>query len=294
MSVKLQKKTSLCSQLQKASLSYLKYLENVKSASEHTLRAYKNDLYTLVQHSHNLSLNSHNLQKWNKKTILSWAYLSSASRNRKIACLKGFFQWLFEEKMIEDNISLSLSCPKVTQRLPSYLSLDEITSLLQVFKKKKDKPDLLLILLLYGGGLRVSEACALKWMDIQWNEKVIRVLGKGQKERLIVLPQKVWTLLKELKLKGKDQTNQKVFSFTTRTAYEKVRTWGKKACLLKPLHPHALRHSFATHLLSDGVNLRTLQALLGHSSLTATQKYTHLNLRQLAQTLEKKHPLGKN
>ena len=142
--------------------------------------------------------------------------------------------------------------------------------------------------------MRVSEACALKWSDVNWTQKHLRILGKGSKERLVVLPQSIWKLLEDAKTLQKDtQTNKRIFSFSTRTAYEKVKSWGKKAKLLKPLNPHALRHSFATHLLADGTNLRTLQALLGHSSLQATQKYTHLNLEQLAQTLKERHPLGK-
>ncbi len=136
----------------------------------------------------------------------------------------------------------------------------------------------------------MSEACQLKWTNVDLEKKILRILGKGQKERLVALPDLTITELKrtnqsEIYVWGSKELNQ-------RTAYSMIRTLGAKANLLRPLHPHALRHSFATHLLSSGANLRTLQELLGHQSLSATEKYTHLSVDQLARTMEKSHPLG--
>lgn len=151
---------------------------------------------------------------------------------------------------------------------------------------------LLLILLLYGGGLRVSEACRLEWTHVANEGRVLRVRGKGAKERIIALPPIAARRL--LQARGGCE-GPYVFGFeplSTRKAYEIVRQAGARAGLLKPLHPHALRHSYATHLLASGANLRTLQELLGHQTLQATERYTHLSIDQLARTLENYHPLS--
>ncbi|MEQ1724112.1 MAG: tyrosine-type recombinase/integrase, partial [Pseudobdellovibrio sp.] len=152
-----------------------------------------------------------------------------------------------------------------------------------------------LFLLLYGGGLRISEACNLKWSDINFKEKRILILGKGNKERYAVLPSFCMDHLNAM-FKKRESKNTYVFGdnpLNTRTGYEYIRTIGASAGLMKPLHPHSLRHSYATHLLTSGTNLRTLQTLLGHESLQATEKYTHLSVDHLARLIEQTHPLRK-
>ncbi len=146
-----------------------------------------------------------------------------------------------------------------------------------------------LVLLLYGGGLRVSEAAQLRWKNLVAESQSIRVVGKGARERVVALPDSVWKALAALERK-----NEFVFgeALSNRKAYEWIRQAGQTAKLLKPLHPHALRHSYATHLLTSGADLRVLQELLGHKSLAATQKYTHLSLDHLARSMEKHHPLS--
>ncbi len=240
-----------------------------------------------------------------------WAHLKPASRNRKYATLKSFFKWLEDEKALESNLSDQVTCPKVPRRIPHFLSMDEATALIQTlvqWEKKAEAAaeieaardhhrDLTLILLMYGCGLRVSEACSLRWQDIRLDEKILLVKGKGGRERQVAMVPIVVKALK--KLKASQNSQAYVFSaagtkvsMDTRQAYGIVRTWGRRAGLLKPLHPHALRHSFATHMLSSGADLRILQELLGHESLAATQKYLHLSLDSLARTMESAHPLG--
>ncbi len=137
----------------------------------------------------------------------------------------------------------------------------------------------------------MSEACSLRWTDIRMKERVLKVLGKGGKERLVAVPGKVTRALRPLAGSG-DEFVFGAAALDARRAYDWVRDAGRRAGLLKPLHPHALRHSFATHLLASGANLRALQELLGHASLQATQKYTHVSIDQLARTLERHHPLS--
>lgn len=228
-----------------------------------------------------------------------WAPLSLASKNRKYACLKGFLRWLHEEKVLRQDHSAEVVCPKVPQKVPHFLSMDEAMALIESLKNEKTARrdrDLALILLLYGAGLRVSEACGLRWSQVNVKDRTLIVKGKGGKERKVAMVRLLAEALRRL-----PRLSEYVFPseskinhhLDSRAAYEIVRRAGGRAGLLKPLHPHALRHSFATHMLSSGTDLRILQELLGHESLTATQKYLHLSVESLSRTMEQTHPLGR-
>lgn len=279
---------------------YLKYMTFIKSASPLTIKHYSLDLMQAFNYEDpsvkSKSISESELLSTARAAFNQWAPLSLASRNRKAATLKSFFSWAFEESLTEKDLSVQITCPKVPKKLPHFVSVDEALSVLKSFDGDVKIPlkEKVLFLLLYGGGLRVSEACNLKWSEVQTSQKVLRVKGKGSKERVVALP----SLTVEVLLKWKKESSFDEYVFgekplNSRTAYEMVRQSGIRAGLLKPLHPHALRHSFATHLLSSGANLRTLQELLGHESLQATEKYTHLGIDQLARTMENLHPLGK-
>ncbi|WP_413560146.1 tyrosine-type recombinase/integrase [Bdellovibrio sp. HCB209] len=281
---------------------YLKYMTFIKSASPLTIKHYTLDLqqaFKLDKHSQSTktSYSEAELMAEVRAAFNRWATLSLASRNRKAATLKSFFHWAYVvEDLLERDLSLQVTCPKVPRKLPHFLSVDEALAVLHTFDRDKDVPlrEKVLFLLLYGAGLRVSEACNVRWNEIQFPQKTLRVKGKGNKERVVALPGMTVTALQKWKKEG--GFDEYVFGETPlvqRTAYEMVRQSGVRAGLLKPLHPHALRHSFATHLLSSGANLRTLQEMLGHESLQATEKYTHLGIDQLARTMEALHPLGK-
>lgn len=277
---------------------YLKYMAFVKSASPLTLKHYRIDLQQAFKFEEpsqkGRTLSEAELLATARGAFNGWAQLSLASRNRKAATLKSFFSWAFDEELTEKDLSLQIICPKVPKKLPHFISVDEALSVLNSFNAEVPLREKVLFLLLYGGGLRVSEACTLKWSSVSLDQKVLRVKGKGDKERVVALPSLTLDVLK--RWKKESGFNEYVFGeapLNSRTAYEMVRQSGQRAGLLKPLHPHALRHSFATHLLSSGANLRTLQELLGHESLRATEKYTHLGIDQLARTMEKLHPLGK-
>jgi site-specific recombinase XerD len=230
-----------------------------------------------------------------------WSNLSLSSRNRKAACLKSFLNWLFQERYIDRELALQINAPKIPLRVPHFLSVDESIAVIKVaeaaVKKSKQETkeqalrEKALLLLLYGGGLRISEACNVRWQDIDANRRLLRIKGKGSKERIVALPPIVLKSISSIKGKGKFIWG--VEPLSTRVAFSIIRSLGERAGLIKPLNPHALRHSFATHLLSSGTNLRTLQELLGHASLQATQKYTHLGIDQLARTVENHHPLGR-
>ncbi len=274
---------------------YLKYLENVRSASPHTIRSYRLDL---AKAWHNVSedISENRLLSVLREQQSSWQKYSLATRNRKAASLKSFLNWLYESDILKKELAPHIICPKVPQKIPHFISADEAIAILKSFPQALGKDDLIdktLFCLLYGCGLRVSEACQLKWKDIDWKKQQLLTTRKGQKEQWVPAPRVTLEALKKLK----DQSWSEEFVFglkplNPRTAYEIVRNRGIKAHMLKPLHPHALRHSYATHLLSSGADLRVLQELLGHSSLAATQKYTHISTHELARTIESHHPLG--
>lgn len=222
-----------------------------------------------------------------------WSPLKASSKNRKYSTLKSFFKWLYQEGHIEEPLTEQIQTPKVPRKLPHFISMDEAMSLVKCLQNSSEpeaQRDLALVYLLYAAGLRVSEACDLAWRQVDLKRGLIRVKGKGGKERQVALVNAALKALKALDKKGDYVFGSEPLS--TRKAYDIVKKAGLKTGLLKPLHPHALRHSFATHMLSSGADLRILQELLGHESLTATQKYLHLSLDSLAQTMESHHPLG--
>ncbi len=291
--------------------NFLKYQENIKTCSPLTLKAYALDLKQAFINSRPKKSapvsDFEDLWLIARDTLNQWSKLSLASRNRKIATLKSFFKWLFTKQKAPKDYGILLVCPTIPKKIPHFLSVDEVISILNSIEKRipeltNEKEVLyleqqrILFLVLYGGGLRISEACNLRWNDIQFKERRILILGKGSKERFSILPAFCFDHLKRFKNQFNEVSTQYVFGIQplhTRIGYEMIRRLGSLAQLMNPLHPHALRHSFATHLLSSGANLRTLQSLLGHESLQATEKYTHLGVDHLARLLEQTHPLMK-
>lgn len=281
--------------LPELSSNFLKYLENIRSASQHTLRAYRRDLSQALEGVQNLQ----DFRARIPELQLRWKALAPASRNRKAATLKSFCTYLFAEHYILEDWARLIMSPKVPTKLPHFISVDEALTALQWIHAQPEpgaRAVECLFLLLYGGGLRVSEACALRWKDIDFNQRVLRIMGKGQKQRLVAVPEKTLLCLRERRrLIAPSPAADFIWGereLSTRVAYAWIRKLGLEAGLLRPLHPHALRHSFATHLLSGGANLRSLQELLGHTSLVATQRYTQVSMDDLARTLEARHPLS--
>jgi site-specific recombinase XerD len=282
---------------------YLEDCGDQLNVSPHTLRNYRSDLYQAFGTPNEKKETGNTgvqLSRDSEKKILEicfraqrqWAKLSPASRNRKSSTLKSFLNWLYKKSFSQTNLSHRIHAPKVPKKIPHHISVDETIALLRTLQESKEATDLerSLVFLLYGGGLRISEACQLLWNQVDFKTGIIRVRGKGSKERLIALPSVALESLKKLR---KDVTY--VFGeepLSTRKGYEIVRRWGAKTGLHKPLHPHALRHSYATHLLTSGADLRTLQELLGHTNLQATEKYLHLSIDHLSAMMNKHHPLG--
>jgi site-specific recombinase XerD len=298
---------------------YLKYMMDVKVASPHTVRAYTLDLAQFLgwEGFRNYFYGPDFMaQKWHPSCEFStvieqalrdqigrchgqWQGLKAATRQRKYACVKGLLAWFYTEGIIHRDLSLLLHLTKVPTTIPHFLSVDEARVVLQTALRlhrqqasTESRQTLLLFLLLYGGGLRLSEACGLRWSDLQSREQTARVLGKGNKERLVVLPVWVMQVVQDLRSSEGFVLGSSSGPLSSSRGYQLIRRLGAHAALAKPLHPHALRHSFATHMLSSGGDIRSLQELLGHASLRTTQRYTHLSLDDLSRTLESCHPLS--
>ncbi len=272
---------------------YLEYIEVEKGLSLNTVDAYRRDLTEFIDFCASngagdiVDINRNHLNSY----ILSLreGNLNPRSVVRKIASLRGFFKWLCANEYISTNPTLTLEQPKLPKKLPKVISVDEITEILNFDLNKEEA---LIVELLYGCGLRVSELVNLKLSNIDLKSKYIQCYGKGSKERVVPFGKKAKVALEKylkyrdliilqnklsdtkillLKSDGKSVTRQDVYNF--------IRSLGEK--IHKHISPHTLRHSFATHLLENGADLRVVQELLGHSDVATTQLYTHITKKRL-------------
>lgn len=303
---------------------FLNHMKFARGASPHTIRSYKVDLsqafgFKTAKLNENSTSTPHRLadNRLLDKCRLAqkhWARHSAASRNRKAGCLKGFLKYLLREGAIKRDLSHLIRSPRVPRKLPHHLSIKDALKLIKHVEREatvvgqglslgdheciyfvRAKRNEVLILLAYGCGLRVSELVSLKWSDVDLDSREIKILGKGSRERLVSAPVPLIKALSDLRdFQGFRYkfVLSKSRPLSTRHAFGLVREIGESAGLAGALNPHALRHSFATHLLQNGASLRVIQELLGHSSLLATEKYLHLSVENLARSIELHHPFG--
>ena len=267
---------------------YLNFLDVEKGLSQNTIDAYNRDLSDFfdfcsveLDEIQRTQINSYIRSLHEKK-------YSPTSIMRKIASLRGFFKWACANEIIKTNPALTLEQPKVPQRLPKVISPQEIEEILSQNLNKTEK---VIVELLYGCGLRVSELVNLKINDYDLNGKYLECTGKGSKDRIVPLGKKAIIAIKNylpereyliqkfnlvtknllINDKGKTINRQEIYTF--------IHNHGKM--LNKTISPHTLRHSFATHLLENGADLRVVQELLGHSDVSTTQLYTHISKKRL-------------
>lgn len=282
--------------------NYLDYLENIKGLSSNTAVSYKRDLVKLSKFLHASGVN--NFENLTEEICSAWIAdlfqnnVSARSIQRHISASKGFFNYLKKSGLISDSPFQLINSPKSPSYLPNILSPDEVSQLLN-FKPKnsQEKRDLAIIELIYSSGLRVSEAVNSNLNDFEENKNFLRVIGKGSKTRLVPVGRYAqnaindWMLERD-KLSTKDNAlfvNLRGSRITTRSVQERI----KNIALMQglpPVNPHMLRHSFATHLLESSGDLRSIQELLGHSSLSTTQIYTRLDYQHLMKVYENSHP----
>ncbi len=268
---------------------YLEYLELEKGLSQNTIDAYRRDLSDFES-----SESVEDVNNVDRMTINSYVRklrenrLAPTSVIRKVASLRGFFKWAFSSGIINNNPASTLEQPKVPQRLPKVVSVKEIEEMLH---NNLTPLEHVMMELLYSCGLRVSELVNLKLNDIDLSSKYVRCFGKGSKERIIPMGEtaksviKEYLLTRDLLIKKYNIDSKKLLikengHFISRQdVYNFIHAQGK--LIHKNISPHTLRHSFATHLLENGADLRIVQELLGHSDVSTTQLYTHISKKRL-------------
>ncbi len=282
--------------------NYLDFLENIKGLSKNTVSSYQRDLNKLSKFLGASNIN--NFSSLTEEMCSSWIAnlfqnnVGARSIQRHISSAKGFFNYLKKSGLVTESPFELINSPKSPSHLPNVLSPEEVSQLLN-FKPKnaQEKRDLAMIELIYSSGLRVSETINVNLRDFEDNKNFLRVLGKGSKTRLVPVGRYAqnaindWMIERE-KLATKDDSlfvNLRGKRITTRSVQERLKNIAIMQGL-PPVNPHMLRHSFATHLLESSGDLRSIQELLGHSSLSTTQIYTRLDYQHLIKVYENSHP----
>jgi integrase/recombinase XerD len=288
---------------------YLNYLILERGLSEKTIGSYSQDL---VRYFRFLKSNQiDHIEYADTPLILMHLAglrkdgLGQRSRARHLVSIRGFYRFLVREKILERDPSGTVELPKTISRLPAVLSVDEIQRLLDALDSDTPKGlrDTAMIELLYAAGLRVSELVGLKLQNVNLEAGFVRVFGKGSKERIVPIGQYAMDTTRRyvetarpLLLKGAASR----FLFVARADkpmtrqgfWKRLKLYAQKAEIYKPVTPHTIRHSFASHLLEGGADLRAIQEMLGHADISTTQIYTHVAREYLKKTHEKHHPRG--
>ena len=292
---------------------FLRYLKVERGASEHTLKAYREDLDALADYLADDAGETPDptaittLELRGFQSALQEAGFAKSSISRRLASVRSFFRFGQREQWVKTNPATPLRNPRKSHKLPHFLTTEDISRLLAApnAKTSAGKRDLAMLETLYSGGLRVSELVSLSDGDIDGESGVVRVRGKGRKERLAPIGSFAqaalddWLAVRKLHPIGKPATPQPespTFTnkfgkrITTRSVARMLEKYLKQAGLDLRTSPHTLRHSFATHLLDRGADIRSVQELLGHKSLVTTQIYTHVSTASLRAAYEKAHP----
>jgi integrase/recombinase XerC len=289
---------------------YLEFLQGAKNVSQHTLVAYRRDIEQFIGFLRRIAPGDFTLSMLD--TYMARRYLASLvsreysrrSLARQIAALRSFGRYLCREQRIESNPFVGIRTPKLDRRLPQFLDVPEIESLMKLTADTiLGRRDLAVLELLYGAGIRVSELVGLSVSRINLEEKYILVFGKGAKERIVPIGNKAVAAVlaylqnsRPLLCRQQDNLTDRLFlnhSGTPLSDRSVRRILGKYVEMLavkKRVTPHTLRHSFATHLLDNGADLRSVQELLGHVSLKTTQVYTHVSSERLLAVYRNSHP----
>lgn len=286
---------------------FINYLTVEKGLADNTLKSYAADLNDFLLFLQKKGVNS--WEEVNGEVILIYLAklrknkVASATLSRRISSLRSFFQFLTTEKRININPVANLKTPKTEKKLPQVLSLQEIDILLSQpdLSKPQGLRDKAILEVLYSTGLRISELTLLNLDSINLEDGYLRCFGKGSRERILPLGELACQALKDYLEKGRHKLlknareealfiNRQGKRLTRQGCWKIIKFYAKKAGFTKDITPHTLRHSFATHLLENGADLRVVQELLGHLDITTTQLYTHLTTKHLREVYDKAHP----
>ena len=281
-----------------------------KNYSQLTVKAYTRDIEELINFAENIGKNSPaQIDFRDVRIFVRELFTKNGKRTiaRKLASLRNFFDYLVREEVVANNPAKLISNPKQEKKIPSFLGIEEVISLVEspditTFLGKRDRA---ILEVLYATGIRVSELVGLNLDDIDWASKMILVRGKRRKERIIPVGKPAIKALKEYLpvreeiLMENGEKHSSVFvnnrgkRLTARSVERIVDKYIIQTSIMRKISPHTLRHTFATHLLNAGADLRTIQELLGHASLSTTQIYTHLEVEKLIEVYRRAHPMAR-
>ena len=285
------------------------YLRLEQSLSGNTINAYCHDieLFREFLEDKKKSLSITEITHHDIEDFLAKLYelgIAASSQARILSGLKSFYRYLLQEKICESDPTLLVSAPSIGRHIPDVLSYEEIVSMMDCIDLSQQfgHRNKAIIEIMYGCGLRVSEVVSLNISDIYVNDEFVRIIGKGDKERLVPIGKKTLhevmlyvkgeRLHQDIKPKFSDKVfiNARGTSLTRQSVFLLVKSLAEKAGIKKTISPHTLRHSFATHLLEGGADLRAVQQMLGHSSISTTEIYTHVSDEYLRQVIMEFHP----
>lgn len=279
-------------------------MEKLKNSSKHTLRAYKRDLFDFYEYLKKSSLDYLNITRNSLRGFLvelKEKGLDKRSISRKISSIRSFYRFLLKEGVIEKNPVTTLELPKIDKKLPTFLTEEEVIKLINSPNDKKliGFRDKLILIFLYSTGMRVSEIVSLKVSQLDIDKGEVIITGKGKKDRVIFLTDELKDMIKSYLKKRKKNSNVLFLNRNGKPLTDKgirllVEKYAKKVVPYKKVTPHTLRHTFATHLLTNGADLRVVQELLGHTKLSTTQIYTHLTKENLKKIYDNFHPHSKD
>ena len=289
---------------------FIAHLKVERGLSPNTVEAYCNDLCTLGDY-----LRDNGITGWDKVSrddLLDFLDfrrrrgMEAATLARELAAIKVFYRYLVNEKLLTSDPSAVMDSPRLWRMLPDMLSIEETDRLLRAFSDRAAEAltirNRAILEMMYASGLRVSETADLKLGDINFETGMVRVTGKGSKERIVPVASRVLNLLRRYTTSARTELTEKnpmsPYLFVSRTGkrLDRERIWAiiKEAAFIagidKEIHPHTLRHSFATHLLENGADLRAIQEMLGHSDISTTEIYTHVNKNRLLAVHRQFHP----
>jgi len=282
---------------------FIDSLRAERAISIHTEKAYAGDLDEFLSFVKKEPQDIDNIDIRNFLATLHKKGMKKTSISRKLATIRSFFKYLHREGVVKKNPAKLVSSPRIPKRLPRFLSIDEVFSLMDVprgdtFRRARDKA---ILELLYSSGLRVSELVSLDMSDLDLKEGLIRVRGKGRKERILPVGSKALEAIRNYlpeRITKKRRSpaiflNNRGDRLTDRSVRRILSMYSRLLNIKGNLSPHTLRHTFATHMLHGGADLRAIQELLGHSSLSTTQKYTHVDITHLTDVYDRAHPIAK-
>jgi integrase/recombinase XerC len=287
---------------------FLAQLTIEKRASQHTVKSYKRDLNYLSNYCESKSISLWtDLKQTDIRSYMASRHrqgLSSTSLQRELSAIRSFFNFLLKNQLTDNNPGQYIKAPKNTRKLPKTLDVDQIKSLLEAGANSTiEIRDLAMFELFYSSGIRLSELAQLNLTDIDLTDKSLMVRsGKGGKSRMLPIGSKAVAAINtwlEHRIKSITSTETALFISTRgtrlgqRSIELRLKQWCKKKGIAENIHPHMLRHSFATHLLESSQDLRAVQELLGHSNISTTQIYTHLDFQHLADVYDSAHPRAK-